>query len=312
MKEEQIISLLNKGGVVCVGEGEKTTNNKKTGIRGIVVGVKEKKPISEISKQDIIPEKIGNLKSDVIEIGKVVAFQEPQQRKIRPLIGGISIGHKDITAGTLGFFYKDYIVSNNHVLANCNNALKGDNIIQPGIYDGGAEKVAELVCFQPLVFTNSKTCGKTSFVLSLLNKIAEITKSPTRFSARSAIVSNKVDVAIAKPIVPITNKILNIGEIKDEIRQAVIGLKVKKMGRTTGLTIGKIKIINAYVKVEYGDKKAIFKGQIATNAMSKGGDSGSLLLDEENRPVGLLFAGSEYVSFFNPFQDTFDFLVRNI
>ena len=59
----------------------------------------------------------------------------------RPASGGVSIGHINITAGTLGCLAtRDgelFILSNNHVLANSNAAQKGDPIIQAGRYDGG-------------------------------------------------------------------------------------------------------------------------------------------------------------------------------
>ena len=39
--------------------------------------------------------------------------------------------------------------------------------------------------------------------------------------------------------------------------------------------------------------------QIITNAMSESGDSGSILLNNSNKAVGLLFAGSNSYSIFN-------------
>jgi len=66
--------------------------------------------------------------------------------KQRPLLPGISVGHIEVTAGTLGCFVtrsdssgKAMILSNNHVLANENNAKKGDLIIQPGRVDRGQQ-----------------------------------------------------------------------------------------------------------------------------------------------------------------------------
>ncbi len=48
--------------------------------------------------------------------------------KQRPVVGGISIAHKDVTAGTIAYFCRSikagdnpdkiYVLSNNHVLAN--------------------------------------------------------------------------------------------------------------------------------------------------------------------------------------------------
>jgi hypothetical protein len=56
------------------------------------------------------------------------------QRNTRPLLIGASVGHVDVTAGTIGAFVrrgKDVgILSNNHVLANENDASAGDPILQ--------------------------------------------------------------------------------------------------------------------------------------------------------------------------------------
>jgi len=56
------------------------------------------------------------------------------------------------------------------------------------------------------------------------------------------------------------------------------------------------------VQVGYGGgRTALFTNQILTTNMSKGGDSGSLLVDGEgNKAVGLLFAGSDEVTIHNP------------
>jgi hypothetical protein len=76
---------------------------------------------------------------------------------------------------------------------------------------------------------------------------------------------------------------------------------VKKTGRTTNFTTGRVTAINATVNVNYGGGKvARFCRQILTTDMSAPGDSGSLVLDEYNNPVGLLFAGSSVVTVLNP------------
>ena len=53
----------------------------------------------------------------------------------RPVPIGVSTGHFNITAGTIGCRVTDginvYALSNNHVFANSNNAFLGDNILQP-------------------------------------------------------------------------------------------------------------------------------------------------------------------------------------
>jgi hypothetical protein len=81
-----------------------------------------------------------------------------------------------------------------------------------------------------------------------------------------------------------------------------IGLAVKKVGRTSGLTTGTITGINVTIQVDYGVGVATFVNQIylASNFI-RSGDSGSMMVTSSgNNPVGLNFAGSGGASFANP------------
>ncbi|CAN5466593.1 hypothetical protein BH24ACT7_BH24ACT7_21160 [soil metagenome] len=80
----------------------------------------------------------------------------------------------------------------------------------------------------------------------------------------------------------------------------VVGDIVKKTGRTTNFTTGRVISVDATVNVNYGGGKVgKFVKQIITTSMSAGGDSGSLVLDTDNNAVGLLFAGSSVVTIMN-------------
>jgi hypothetical protein len=76
---------------------------------------------------------------------------------------------------------------------------------------------------------------------------------------------------------------------------AALNQTVRKYGRTTGLTTGSVVGLNATVNVGYSHGTARFVGQIIVRGngqFSRSGDSGSLIVDANRRPVGLLFAGS--------------------
>lgn len=95
------------------------------------------------------------LAGDFQSIRPVPSFS---RQRIRPSPGGVSIGHYMITAGTLGCLVQDtsglqHILSNNHVLANSNNARQSDPIYQPGPHDGGTSKdeIAKLWRWRPLI-----------------------------------------------------------------------------------------------------------------------------------------------------------------
>ncbi len=87
-------------------------------------------------------------------------------------------------------------------------------------------------------------------------------------------------------------------------------MKVKKYGRTTGQTAGRVDATNATVDVNYGGGLiARFVDQIVIKpgSFSAGGDSGSLIVVRggpgDRSPVGLLFAGSFFVTIANPIGD---------
>jgi hypothetical protein len=113
---------------------------------------------------------------------------------------------------------------------------------------------------------------------------------------------NLVDAALALP----TNQrdviasIVNIGIPKGTV-EATLGMDVIKSGRTTQTTAGKVTGLDVSVAVGYGSSGvAYFRNQIITTNMSKGGDSGSLLLSRaDQKATGLLFAGSDQVTVHN-------------
>jgi hypothetical protein len=110
-----------------------------------------------------------------------------------------------------------------------------------------------------------------------------------------------VDAAVAKPlsIDLVAPDVLEIGRVEGTA-EATIGLRVKKSGRTTGLTRGRITALDATVEVDYGGKSAAFREQVVSDLLSRGGDSGSLIVDDANHAVGLLFAGGTTTTILNP------------
>jgi len=221
-----------------------------------------------------------------------VAGSNPTTRQ-RPAPLGYSVGHPAITAGTIGARVKNtagdvFILSNNHVLANANDANLGDPIYQPGPYDGGtaADQIATLSAYQALDFSSNGT-----------NTIdAAIAQSTTAQLGNST----PTDDGYGTPSSEIFGDANHDGWF-DNVT-ALLGLNVQKYGRTTELTAGQITGINASVEVCYEVlyifciKSAIFVDQliIEPGQFSGGGDSGSLIVtaDGVKNPVALLFAGS--------------------
>jgi len=310
-KRQNLNYLLSRRNVVACGVGFKETERGMTDEPCVVVSVTKKMPEAQLSSADIVPKKLGEVKTDVVETGVIRALQGHTDRW-RPVPGGVSIGHVDITAGTLGCLVTRgdqlFILSNNHVLANSNAAQRGDPIIQPGRYDGGTldDQIATLEDFIPINFgTSPPTCSMATGVAGFLNWLAKLLGSSHRVMAFQEVPDrNLVDAAIARPLSDdlVEKRILEIG-VPQGSRDATLGTQVKKSGRTTGFTTGRITQIDVTTQVSYGEgQDAIFEDQLMAGAMSKGGDSGSAVLDEDDFVVGLLFAGSDTTTIINPIQ----------
>jgi hypothetical protein len=213
---------------------------------------------------------------------------DPTARFPRPVPIGVSTGHPNITAGTIGCRVKDavgtrYALSNNHVYANENKATIGDPVIQPGTYDGGstpADNIGTLFDFGPIVFSTSA--------------------------------NNTIDAAIALSSTSLLGNGTpsgGYGTPRSETAIAYMGQAVQKYGRTTRLTKGKVYAINATVNVGYDSGVARFVNQIiiTPGRFSAGGDSGSLIVTQTGKnPVGLLFAGSSTFTVANPIGAVLD------
>ncbi len=280
--------LFRKRNVVGVGIAKKVVGGLQTDEPCVVVFVERKVPKSQLRPGDLVPETIETMKTDVVETGRIQAFQARTDRW-RPAPGGVSIGHYRITAGTLGVVARRagvrMILSNNHVLANANAAAIGDAILQPGPYDGGTDKdrIATLDAFVPIIFD-----GFWDWLLGLFGI--------------SRPVRNVVDAALGKPLndADVSDEVLQIGTVSGSV-DGRIGMHVRKSGRTTGLTEGEITAVAATVRTFYGlTRSARFRDQLVASALSQGGDSGSLVVDDRSQAVGLLFAGSSNTTILNP------------
>jgi hypothetical protein len=242
---------------------------------------------------------------DVRYIGRVAKRADADvvsvfQGRLRPLRIGGSIGHHKITAGTLGAFVRarsgsaTLMLSNNHVLANENRAKKGDAILQPGHFDQGrapADVVGALASFVRLKRTgkNLLDCASASLTEGI----------GFDFNGLDAV-----------------GRLTGFGDVL--LRE---GETVHKVGRTTGITRGRVTAIEMdNVLIDYDLGTLRFDQQIEIEgaddvAFSAGGDSGSLIVDEAGRAVALLFAGGDQggtngkgLTYANPLRPVLDAL----
>lgn len=205
----------------------------------------------------------------------------------------------DCCGGTLGSLIQDasgkqYLLSNNHVLARSDQAGLGENIVQPGLIDdncapygeGGTESlVGTLTGFVPLKSNNNVDAAIAQVNSGAVNSSGSILE----LGARQA----NGTLAAAPP---------GISSTGGKGEAGTLNMAVAKSGRTTGLTCAGISAVNVSVQVSYYSNCAetdpyytkTYTNQIAItgNAFSDAGDSGSLVVDTSNaEPVGLFFAG---------------------
>ena len=273
--------LLSIPGVVGMGTGRGKNKNK------LVIRVYK-------IDEDVtgVPETIDGYPVEEEVTGIFTALSDLTVRYPRPVPIGVSTGHPDITAGTIGCRVRDnqgnvYALSNNHVFAASNQANIGDNVLQPGVYDDGADPadaIGTLYDFEPVNFNED---GENLFDAAIV-LVSPGTLGFTTVSDGYGF-PNSVTVPVS------------------------LGLNVQKFGRTTGWTFGAISEINVTVTVCYEcldpfcwscPKKATFIDQIAVTPgdFAAGGDSGSLIItdDENKNPVALLFAASPAKTIGNP------------
>lgn len=322
VKERFKETILRKPNVVGVGTGFKEVRGRRTTELCVVALVRVKIPRAGLAEAELVPSRVEGIPTDVVEVGELRAEQARTDRW-RPAPGGISVGHFKVTAGTLGTTVQDrasggrLILSNNHVLANSNEANVGDPVLQPGAIDGGSpnsDTLARLERFVEIQFNQQPpTCGIAKLVADLLNGLARLVGSRHRLRViqENPQAINRVDAAVAKPVnaADLLPEVLDIGEVHGTL-VAALGMAVRKSGRTTGYTTGQINVIDTTVTVSYGESRtARFEGQFVTTPMSQGGDSGSLLVDGESlQAVGLLFAGSAQATIYNPIRDVLEAL----
>ncbi|GGZ91618.1 hypothetical protein GCM10010329_10060 [Streptomyces spiroverticillatus] len=248
-----------------------------------------------------VSEQSGMLSQPMLEEASGLGSFEPQllKRRMRPAPSGISVGNVQVTAGTLGSVVYDflpgattdppvagmgtpakfYILSNNHVLADSNRAPSGSPIVQPGFFDGGrapADTIGTLDRFISIQFAPQIPLERHNNIVDAALAAVDF-QDATReqyFSGAPRAWRRRTNIAV--------------------------GDRVKKTGRTTNISFGRVIATDATIDVNYGTAgTARFKDQILTTNISAGGDSGSLVTSLDNVAVGLLFAGSQVVTVAN-------------
>lgn len=316
--------------IVGVNYGYKESYNLTTPDLSIKFIVKQKKSLSELSPNEILPQSINingkSIITDVVQSDTIISIntcEDPynpgtmllsHKQKHRPLIGGISIGATDINgAGTLGTVCVDSIdntyigLSNNHVIVgNRNGFINSDR------NDDQISSILDKDIIQPAKKDDP----------DYINNIIGVTK---RYQPLYKNDTNYIDAAIVslKQAIPVSfnqhNLNLSISGFatSEEINSLLSPGQQKilfKSSRTTGSSGGydcPIVVSNLFAStmvagyigcdtpIDFGD--LIFFRYLATDSYNRPlanvcmpGDSGSVLITDFNgsyKIVGLVFAG---------------------
>ncbi len=275
--------MLQKRRSVYAGpQRDRENRGQRTDEIAIRIHVREKK---DVPPDEQMPKTIGGVTTDVLQntfvpyILKVPATEvipEADVRIYNLLKGGIDIGPCRVVngneyAGTLGAIVLDkasnapMMLSNFHVMAIDNGSSTGDPMVQPSLIHGGS-------CPRDVAGTlQQKSLG------------GSVDCAVARITGRSY-----------------ANEIVDIGLLRGTA-QAALGIAVRKRGSKTGLTYGTIDGVSMTVTIDYEDGLGMvtFTNQIALKVDSRRstnfadyGDSGSVVVNEGNKVVGLFFAGS--------------------
>ena len=168
--------------VHAVGVGRKMTNGSATNEMCVRFYIVQKLAKSLIPPRDLLPESVDGIPTDVIEsppafiqarkkpavriravaAAATEAKTEGRRSRLRPMSAGFSVAHRNVTAGTIGYFCRStrqgdppgmvFILSNNHVLADVNVGALGDDVYQPAPADSGTfdDHRADLRRFVPI------------------------------------------------------------------------------------------------------------------------------------------------------------------
>ena len=292
--------LMRRDGVVALAVGIRTVRGLPTGERCLKVYVRQKLPLSRLGNGELLPSTLPvdsqDVRVDVEEAGDVVGPPGPTgepaaddsaalRATARPAFAGVSAAHYQFPVGTLTAGVVDLLAPGtigvlgcSHVFGQLGMARHGDPILQPSVEDDG-------------VFPGST--------------VAFLARAPQVFFGQG--VWNRLDAAFgyaAPGSVLVGTSWLGILRGVRDADDVELGEPVWKLGRTTGLTAGRIVGLAASVEVDYGTigypgRVSWFRNQLLTTEMSAYGDSGALLLDAAGGALGMLFCSSAAFTAYN-------------
>ncbi|MCH8837853.1 MAG: hypothetical protein IIA60_08645 [Candidatus Marinimicrobia bacterium] len=279
--------------IVGMGLGLKESHGVRLDRPTLTFLVAKKMPLNFLPISRVIPSALHiheeEIETDVIETGHF--YPLAYTARMRPALGGDSIGHGTDT-GTLGCLVTDNtdgstcILSNNHVLADQNNATIGDPILQPGSADGGTDPADRIALLKRFVTIDPAVANQVDAALAAPIKPAYVANQmegglappSAAHQAVGLLFAGSCNSTILNPIELVENQ-LNVSLPAGSTVAATVGMNLEKVGRTTEYTTSTVRTINTTVTIGYDMGQVTFNNQIVTAWLSDGGDSGSLVFE---------------------------------
>jgi hypothetical protein len=297
--------------VLAVGLGFKEINREFTDEISFRVFVAEKKDISELSDQELIPPQIEDIKTDVLtpylvsDRPNVCGDERETLSKHRPLQAGIAISTDSVSYGTLGWFGmidaddRRILLTNKHVLYGSTDGTitEKKKTAQPQLGE-----VTKCCCCE---------CGSDNIIGETIIGIRNMLP----------LAGTSVDCAIAEinsehasdiSMVITNNSTATVLRVSGTAA-AVVGQNVRKIGARSGFTRGIVVHIGDAAVAgtdPLGAAITIRTGQVliiptaaetyqvndrgtCKFAFSNNGDSGSVILNDADEIIALLYGGDE-------------------
>jgi hypothetical protein len=304
--------LLKLPNVIAVGLGLKETGGQFT--KQLCYRVYVKKKVDEaVLGAGVIPKTIAGLPTDVLiplrftPDNDVCGEERTDAGKHRPLRAGIRVGKKTGLLGTLGWFGKLgdgtlVMISNEHIFYGEGLAVNtvAKKIGQPKVAD-----VSKCCCCG---------CGSDNIVGETIVGL-NVTGTATTPGIDAAIARINADLA-SEVLFEITNdnteEVLTVGGSGNTHAAAIVGEAVRKVGARSGFTrgtvihigdmaalpnepdgdpitdgLGRVLIIPAD-----GETYELKSGGVCKRAFTNNGDSGAVVLNEDDEIIALHHAGN--------------------
>lgn len=288
--------FLSRPGVVGVDIGEKVVGGRPVGVPAIVVYVRRKGRAAQFT----IPPDVLGVPTDVVEdaflphhtLASPEGVSGAERHEL--LIGGIGVG----PSRAVRFVPPDVAEADDYLVAGTLGAL-----LRPR----GRRRTMALTSFHVACVDDAWAVGDPMVHPSRVDG-GHPYRDQIGVLARAAL-SATVDAAAILLTTPRWRpEVVGVGPVAGQ-GKAHVGQRVRKRGRTTALTEGVVASTDAAIRLDFGVGLGVrtLRDQIRVEgAFADHGDSGAVLLDDDNRVVGLYCGGSRHRGFANPIAAVLD------